>query len=154
AVRVDATRPADLEDLVLARVGLVQRRRELDRLQLQIEAALLDLSLDRLAEAPGVRCVADDHAGLHRHGDARRGQQRLGGGRVVLRARLRRVARERAGRADRAARRAVLAAEHNLVDRVAVEAHLERLAYALVGRDRPGIRRAQRLGSFADTVDI
>jgi hypothetical protein len=62
---------------------------------LQIEPALLGLGLDGLTEAGALGRVADDHADLERHGHAGLGEQRLGAGRVELRAGLRGVRGER-----------------------------------------------------------
>src|SRR3954468_15572832 len=147
AVGVDAPRPPDLERVEVAGVGLVERGRELGRLQLHREAGVLGHRLDDLAEPERDGVGVEHEADRNRRLDAALGDELLGLREVAGRA-LDRLVEERADRRDRPAARRVRALEDDLVDRVAVEREAERLPQRLL----LGERRADRLHRLAEPV--
>src|SRR3954452_1016538 len=126
AVGVDAPRPPDLERVEVAGVRLVERGRELGRLQLHREAGVLGHRLDDLAEPQrdgvGVEHEADRDRRLH----TALGDELLRLRDVAGRA-LDGLVEVRADGGDRPASRGVRPLEDDLVDRVAVQREAERL---------------------------
>src|SRR3954447_19624169 len=135
AVGVDAPGPSDLEDVEVTGVALVERGRELGRLQLHLEAGVLRHRLDDLAHAQRERVGVEHDLHRDRGGDPALRNELLGTVDVPRRA-LEALVVVRADGGDRPASRGVGALEGNLVDRVAVEREAERLAQLLVLRER------------------
>src|SRR5919202_5492782 len=147
AVGVDAARPSDLEDVEVAGVGLVERGRELGRLELHREAGVLGHRLDHLAEPERHGVGVQHELDRDRRLDAALGDELLGLCDIAGRA-LERLVEERAHWRDRPAPRRVVTREDDLVDRVAVERQGQRLAQLRV----LGERRADVLHGLAEPV--
>src|SRR6266545_4834292 len=147
AVRVDPAGPPDLERFVRPRVGLRQRRHEVDRVDHDVNPDCFLLRLDELSLAEGDR--ARRHHEMHgRIRDSRPRDELLRVGRIVRRA-LHGCVVPRARRGDRRAAGQVRPVEHDLVQGFAVDRLLERLAQ---GRARRDLRADVRVRQLAEAV--
>src|SRR5438093_1980463 len=153
AVGVDAPAPADLERLQLAVVVVLQRGRELLGAQRDVEAGLARHLLDHLAHAALARIVDDRQLEGVAAREAGVGEQLLRAGDVASGA-LARLVEEHADRRDGRASRRVKAVPHHLVQRLAVDGELQRLAHArVVGERRAEIARRVLLARLVSQVD-
>src|SRR5689334_781887 len=141
AVGIDAAAPADEERLVLAVVVVLEGRGELRGPQADVEASLAGHALDDLAHAALLWIVDDDHLELVAVRQPGVGQELLGAG-DVARGALARLVEEHAVGRDRPAPHGVLAVVGHLVERLAIDRQLQRLAHPRV----VGQRRAQIAG--------
>src|SRR3954469_6870491 len=126
-VGVDPAGPAQLQQLELTAVLLVEQGGVLHRLDLQVEATVLDHRLQRLGEAQAVGVVGGDHGDRERRLDPCLAQQLLGLGRVVRGALLHLRGAELALRRDRRAGHGVEVVEDDLDQPGTVDGVLERL---------------------------
>src|SRR5439155_5790571 len=152
-VGVDAPAPGDEEGLEFAVLVVRQRGGELLGRQRDGESGFARHALDDLADASLLRIVDDHQLEREASREPGVGEQLLGTGHVARRA-FPALVEERADRRDRGTPRRVQAVPRHLVERLAVDRELERLANArVVGERRPEVPGRLRLATLVAEVD-
>ena len=153
AVGIHAPAPADQERLQLAVVVVGQRRGELLGAQRDVEAGLTRHLLDDLGHAAFAGIVDHRHLEAVATGVPGVGQELLGARHVAPGA-LPALVEEDADRRDRRAARRVETVPRDLVQRLPIDAELERFANArVVGQRRPEVGGRVLLARLVAQVD-